>query len=172
MVTAAEQREAKELILRLARQGGIQARINDNGDIELISGVALKIPVHEKVARGDLVAGAENSISFAWENPHNKAIAAWAILDITTEATAAVTMDVGRVADAESTGDTMLDGADVGTAPATHCSIATATGNGTGLVHVIDAKGGANSFITGKILGNAATGMVGTYEIHYVLVGG
>lgn len=123
------------------------------------------------VASGALTAGLANAFAFAWQNPHNYAIMAReVVIDRTTAGgTATSVLDVAVVADATSTGDTIIDGLDLNATGVANNIINFGT-NGTKLPHKVDANGGTNDFITGKILVANASALVGKYYIFYTKV--
>lgn len=122
-----------------------------------------------KVAKGVLVAGSVNSMTFAWQNPESSAILVQrVIIDVTTVASAASVMDVAVVASATSTAATIFNDLPLnGEAVYDHTLVA---GTGLGGVHKADANGGTNDWVTGKSLTEASTGLVGKYYIEYVTV--
>lgn len=84
------------------------------------------------------------------------------ILDITTEATGAATVDAGIAADATTSSDNLLDGANVGAAAIVANSEKHAGTNGMGMV-----KWGASEYLT--ITPSASlVGLVGTYHVQYI----
>lgn len=123
-----------------------------------------------KVAKGTLAGGAANAFAFAWQNPESSAILIdRVIIDITTQgATATSVMDVGIVANATSTADTLIDGVAL-TATGTFDNITDKGSNGKSRGKV-DANGGTNDYITGKILVANAAELVGKYYIIYTVV--
>ena len=127
----------------------------------------------EKMVKGDLSAGLTNEISFAWQNPESVAILAnQVILNITTVGgTGSSVMDVGVGSGPTETGDTILDGIDIN-ADAVYSSLSAGVSgsNATENSHRVDANGGANDYITGKILVADASGLVGRYAIKYMKV--
>lgn len=71
-----------------------------------------------RVAKVALTAGNANAFAFAWQNPESSKILVHRVLvDITTAGgTASSVLDVGVVADATSTADTLIDGLDLNAA--------------------------------------------------------
>lgn len=168
-MTEAEQRAAKDLILRMARAGGLQVSVNPNGDIDIKTGLSnAEVPKEAKIATGDLDDVVENGISFAWQNPHPyPAIVTDVFINLTTAATASPTMNVGLTTSATGTADTIMDGIDIGTAAARFDNINDKGTNGTAKPVKVDAKGGTNDYITGKVLDASGADLVGTYKIVY-----
>jgi hypothetical protein len=120
-----------------------------------------------KMASGSLTAGLGNAYAFAWQNPESTAIIVREIIiDITTAATAAATLDVDVVANATSNSNTIfsaiaLNGARLFT------SLEVGSG-GNEYPHYVDAKGGANDWVTGYESANQSmAAMVAKYYIIY-----
>lgn len=84
------------------------------------------------------------------------------ILDITTEATGAATVDAGIAANGTTSSDTLLDGADVGTAAAVLNNVDHAGTNGNKC-----AKWGANQYLTITASATLA-GLVGNAYIKWI----
>ena len=88
-------------------------------DSSIIAGELAKIAASDaaglKVAKGTLKAGNANTFAFAWENPEaSKIIVTRVLINITTAGgTDSSVLDVGVVADAASTADTLIDGLDL-----------------------------------------------------------
>lgn len=123
-----------------------------------------------KVAKVALAAGAANAMAFAWQNPEsNKILVTRVIADVTTAGgTATAVLDVAVVANATATANTIIDGLDLDSVAVTdHLLVA---GTGAGGVHKADEKGGANDYITGKILVEKADDLVGNVYIFYTEV--
>lgn len=123
-----------------------------------------------KVARVSLTGGNANAIAFAWQNPEAVAVMVQRVLlyIVTQGATASSVMDIGIVADATSTADTLLDGVAL-TAAGLFDNVTNKGTNGKS-VGLVDANGGTNDFITGKILVANAAELVGNVYIEYVKV--
>jgi len=119
-----------------------------------------------KCAKVPMVPVGGAGIVFAWQNPEvTQIIITRLILDVTTPATGVASMNVGVVANAGATADTIFDTADVGTAAAIFDNLLVA-GAGTGTLLLVDENGGANDWITGQ--GSAdTTGLVGNAYIIY-----
>jgi len=126
-----------------------------------------------KVAKGDLEGGAANSFAFAWNNPESTDILVQkVIIDITTAGgTATSVLDVGVAASATGTADTIFDGIDLNSTGISVSTNVSDTGtNGDEKVHKVDANGGTNDWITGKILVEKCDDLVGKYYIEYITV--
>lgn len=126
-----------------------------------------------KVVKGSLTAGAANAFAFAWQNPEAVGIHVnQVVLDITTAGgTATAVIDVGVASSATGTGDTIIDGADANaTAVYSSLSAGVSGTNATENVHKVDELGGTNDYVTGKILVEAASSLVGKYYIYYTVV--
>ena len=72
-------------------------------------------PSFMKVAKVALTAGAADAIAFAWQNPESTAILVHrVIVDVTTDGgTATSVLDIGVVANATATADTIINGLDL-----------------------------------------------------------
>lgn len=124
-------------------------------------------PESGKWVKVALTAGLVNTIAFAWQNPESsKILVDRVIVDITTAGgTATAILDVGVVADAVSTAADIVNDLDLNAIAVTdHLLVA---GAGLGGVHKVDEKGGTTAYITGKILTEAASDLVGNVYIHY-----
>ena len=116
----------------------------------------------------DLASGNANAFAFAVQNPEGvDCIVTNVIVDITTAGgTASSVLDVDVVANATSTGASIIDGLDLN---------ATGVGDrhddaGTngGEPKKWDKKGGSNDYVTGKILAQNAANLAGKVIIEYV----
>ncbi len=126
-----------------------------------------------KCAKVTLVGGGINSIVFAWQNPEaNKIIVHEVILRITTAGgTGGSLLDVDVVATATATGNTIYDGLDLNAAANIYGSHnITDSVAGDEKPHLMDEKGGANAWLTGKCLIAACTNLVGAAYIFYTEV--
>ena len=103
----------------------------------------------------------------AWQNPEGVDILVSRILlNVTTAATGACTIDVGMTAaNATTTSDTLIDGADVGTAAGVFDNIDNAGTNGKSNQKVATGK-----WITASKASGAAAGLAGFAYIHYVRI--
>lgn len=84
------------------------------------------------------------------------------ILDITTPATGAATMDVGIAANGTTSSDTLFDGVDVGTASAIFDNIDDQGTNGQSVL-----RWGSTQYLTGTASATLA-GLVGNVYIQYI----
>lgn len=123
-----------------------------------------------KVVKVPLTAGNTNAFAFAWQNPEaTKIMVHKVLIDITTAGgTGSSVLDVGIVADATSTADTLIDGLDLNAA-ALSDNITEKGTNGKSRGKV-DELGGTNDYITGKILAQNAASLVANAYIHYSAV--
>lgn len=131
---------------------------------------ALYTDTYMKVAKVAVAGGAVNTIAFSWQNPEStKVLVTKCVLNITTKGdTATAVMDIGVVADATSTADTLFDGVAV-TSTGLFDNITNKGTNGLPQV-VVDENAGTNDFITGKILTANAAELVGKVYIFYTKV--
>lgn len=120
-----------------------------------------------KVAKVALKAGAANAFAFAWQNPESSAIAVTRVLlDITTAGgTATAVLDIGTGATATTHSDNLIDGADANAA-ALLDNITDKGSNGKSRQRM-DENGGTTDYLTGQILTEAASALVGNVYIHY-----
>ena len=104
----------------------------------------------------------------AWQNPEGAAIIVLrALLDVTTVATGACTLDVGLAATGATTAsDTLLDGIDANGAVALFDSLDPSLDTGSN-AHA--QKLAAGKWVTVKEASGNATGLVGNLYIQYVL---
>lgn len=123
-----------------------------------------------KVAKVALTAGNANAIAFAWQNPEaSKIMVHRVIVDRTTAGgTATSVLDVGPVADAISTADTLIDGLDLN-ATGVADNITDKGTNGLSRAK-LDENGGTTDYLTGKILVANAASLVGNAYIFYTIV--
>lgn len=116
----------------------------------------------------DLASGNANAFAFAVQNPEGvDCVVTNVIVDITTAGgTASSLLDVDVVADATSTGDKIIDGLDLNaTGVADRHDNA---GNNGGEPKKWNKNGGANDYVTGKILAQNAASLAGKVIIEYV----
>lgn len=120
-----------------------------------------------KMAKVALASGNANAFAFAWQNPENTKILIHRVMVNRTAAggTAGGLLDVGIVANATSTADTLIDGLDLNaTGLADNISDVGTNGKSRGIV---DENGGTNDYITGKILAQNAASLAGYVYIYY-----
>jgi len=107
-----------------------------------------------KVAKVALIPGIANALIFAWQNPEaNKILVHEVIVRLgTAGGTALAAMDIGVVANAAATSDTIYDGVLVNFTGvySSHNVTDTVGANATEKPHIVDEKGGALSWITGR----------------------
>ncbi len=116
----------------------------------------------------DLASGNANAFAFAVQNPEGvDCVVTNVIVDITTAGgTASSVLDIDVVADATSTGDTIIDGLDLNaTGVADRHDNA---GSNGGEPKKWDKNGGSNDYVTGKILAQNAASLAGKVIIEYV----
>ena len=129
-------------------------------------------PGYVKVVSGALASGNADAFAFAWQNPEDESIIVHRVLvDVTTAGgTGSSVLDVGKVAGATATADTLIDGADLNAVAVYDSADSTLAGtNGRGVAK-LDKKGGTNDHITGKILTQNAASLAGKYYIFYTRV--
>ena len=118
--------------------------------------------VAQKIAKVALAASDAAAGVFSWANPETGAVIVnKIILDVTTKASAACTLDVGFAATSIKD-DRLIDGVDVGTAAGTFSTIDQAGANGKERCKV--ASGG---FVTASMDTGATAGLVGSAYIYY-----
>ena len=97
-------------------------------------------PVSLKCAKVALAASDSAAGVFSWQNPESAAILiSRVVVDLTTAATAACTIDFGTAGDGTGSSDDLLDGLDVNTASGVFDNIADKGTNGKELQR-LDAK--------------------------------
>jgi hypothetical protein len=117
-----------------------------------------------KVAKVALTALDTGGGVLAWQNPEGAAIVVErVVVDATTKATGACTIDVGTTAtNATTSSDNLLDGLDVGAAAGTFDNITDKGTNGKSRQRLASGK-----WVTGSMASGAAAGLVGSAYIHY-----
>ena len=115
------------------------------------------------LAASDVAAGV-----LSWQNPEGSAIVVFRlVLDVTSAATGACTLNVGSDGAGTSSSDNLLDGVDVGTAVGLFDNMTNKGTNGKELQR-LDAKGGSTDYITASMASGASAGLVGNaYIIYY-----
>jgi len=113
---------------------------------------------------GSLTASDTAGAVFNWQNDQDDVVIVDAILvDVTTVATVACTLDIGYTATSAATSsDTMIDGVDVNGATGVFNHIVNNGGNGKGAVRMAKGK-----WITASKKTGAAAGLVGKWYLHY-----
>ncbi len=120
-----------------------------------------------KMASGTLTAGVTSAYAFAWQNPESVQIVVLkVIVKITGAGGAAGTLDIGTAATATTNSENLLDSiSHNATVIYTNDVNGGAAGKGAQLM---DASGGATSWITAQIMVADASSLVGTWYILYV----
>jgi hypothetical protein len=153
------------LFVRTNASNGSRATYENVGD-SLVANFRL-VDGFAKVA---LAAGAANAFAFAWQNPEaTKILVTRVLVDRTTAGgTAGSVLDIGVVASATDTANTIIDGLDLNATGIGDSLNATDAGtSGTAKAVKVDEKGGTNDYITGKILTQKAENLVGNVYIYY-----
>jgi len=128
------------------------------------SGSTYLLPCIVKVALA-AQATPSNGGTFSVQNPFEEAALVALVIDKTTGATGIATIDAGVVANATSTGDNLIDGKSVQTAEVIS-SFNDGGTNGKGWRRM-DAKGGANDFVTGTVSADSS-GLVGSAYLIFI----
>jgi hypothetical protein len=120
------------------------------------------------IEKVDLVASDAAGGVFAWQNHHNEAVLVTrVVIDLTTAATGAGTLDVGMTATSAATSaDNLIDGLNVNAATGVFDNVENQGTNGTGAQKVAAGKWVTASKATGNM-----AGIVGAAFIHYHLLG-
>ena len=128
------------------------------------------MPGNRVIAKVALTAGNANAYAFAWQNPEeSKIVVERVLVNLTTAGgTATSVLDIGVVANATSTADTLIDGLDLNTTGLFDNIVDKGT-NGKAR-QLVDEKGGASDYVTGKILVANAAALVGDVYIVYFTV--
>lgn len=124
-----------------------------------------------RYASGYLTAGASDAFAFTWQNPYsNEIIVTRVLIRLSTAGgTAGSLLNVGVAADATAESDNLIDGLNLNTT-GIFDNIEDKGANGK-TRQQLDAKAGANDYVTGRItVANAAT-LAGKFYIYYVLGG-
>lgn len=121
---------------------------------------------NEVWVKAPLAAVATDGGVLAWKNPEPGAILVTRlILDVTTTATGACTLDAGTAADGTTSNDGLLDGVDVGTAAGVFDNLGNAGSNGRARQRLA-----AGSYVTVSQASGAVAGLVGSALIAYVVL--
>lgn len=124
-----------------------------------------RVPKIAKVALSAIDTGGG---VLSWANPESGSIIITrVVIDVTTKATAACSIDVGTTAvSATTSSDTLMDGVDVGTAAGTFDNIEDQGTNGTSRQKLATGK-----WVTASVSGGGASaGLVGYAYIEYFLI--
>lgn len=133
------------------------------GTILTETSVAQRVKVVKvAVAASDTAGG-----FFSWANPESGDIIVQRILlDITTIATAACTVDIGTTATSATTlSDNLIDGKDINAATGVFDNIEDKGTNGKSRQRLASGK-----WVTGSVASGASAGVVGNVYIEYVVV--
>ena len=133
-----------------------------------ISGTALDINRSLlKKATGSLAAVDTGGGIFSWQNPESFAILVQhVVLNVTTKTTDACTVDVGTTAtNATTLSDTLIDGKDINTAVGVFTNDESAGTNGKPFKRLAAGK-----WVTASKASGTSAGLVGTYEIYYIVL--
>lgn len=114
---------------------------------------------------GDLVAvdTAGGVFALAVPGSTDDIIITRVVIDVTTAATGACTLDIGVAANATTSDDKLLDGVDVGTAAGVFNSFTDGGVNGETIL-----KATASQYLTASVATGASAGLVGKYHIEYI----
>ncbi len=126
---------------------------------------ANRLPKVQKVA---LAAVNTAGGVFSWQNPEASSVIACVMVNVTTPATGACTLDVGSTATNGTTlSDNLIDGVDIHTAAALFSSLTAADQGTNGLPQQLVASG---KWITGSVASGLSAGLVGSAYICYFLI--
>lgn len=142
-------------------------------NLDLIDTEFSDIDDRVKILKGALTAGLVNAFAIAVQNPESvDCHVLQIVIEVETAGgTATAVLDVDVVASATATADTIIDGLDLNAAAiSSSINVSDSGTNGDEKVHLWDAAGGTNDYITGKILVEAASDLVGNYYIYYTKV--
>ena len=124
-------------------------------------------PIAQKCAKVALAAADAAAGVLSWQNPEDSAIVVTrVVLDVTTKATAACTLNVGTDGAGTGSSDNLLDGLDVNAATGVFDNIADKGTNGKERQR-LDAKGGTTDYVTASKATGATAGLVGNAYIFY-----
>jgi hypothetical protein len=117
---------------------------------------------HERIQSGVLTAGSANAFAFTWQNPHPWDVIVYEVLvEITTAGgTAGSQLDVGSAASATTSSNNMINDGDLNTVAFLRSSA----------VVRLDEANGTTDWITGQILVQNASSLVGKFYIRYMEV--
>lgn len=120
-----------------------------------------------KMATGALAAVDTAGGLFSWANPETGTIIVQHVaLVIGTKTTGACTADVGTTAASATTlSDNLIDGKDINAAAGTFTNLESAGTNGKAGQRLASGK-----WVTGSVASGASAGIVGTYEIYYIVL--
>ena len=124
-------------------------------------------PVAQKCAKVVLTAADGAAGVFSWQNPEDSAIVITRlVLDVTTKATAACTVDVGTDGAGTGSSDNLVDVQAVNAATGVFDNIADKGSSGKERQR-LDAKGGTTDYVTASKATGATAGLVGNAYVFY-----
>lgn len=146
---------------------GSALEVQSGGSLDVDSSEEINAPGLVKVAKVALGALDTGGGVLAWQNPEGAAIVIQRILlDVTTKATGACTIDVGTTAtNATTSSDNLIDGKDIHTAAGVFDNFDDAGDNGKSKQRLASGK-----WVTGSKASGAAAGTVGFAYIEYVVI--
>lgn len=172
MVSLFYNRRRTDRVNRMANSGGgafLPNEVTINGMIpgSAFGGAGVVVKTAVMQINGTALHGATSGIQ-AWQNPEAVAIIIQrCLLDVTTVATGACTIDVGYTAtSAATTSDTLLDGIDANAAIILADSMNAALDSGA---NALAQKAAIGKWVTIDEKTGDATGMVATLYIQYIL---
>ena len=123
-----------------------------------------------KTVKVALSSGEADAFAFAWQNPESSKIGITrVIVDVTTAGgTADSVLDVGTAADGTTSSDNLIDGADLNDAAVYDNHESGGTNGKT--FQKVDENGGTTDHVTGQILVEDATDLVGNAYITYTVL--
>lgn len=152
--------------LRIGSLGSEVAVTATAADLNLIAGMAAgatRVMKFDKVA---LTAAAGNGGALAWANPEGATIIITkVIVNVTTVATGACTLDIGTAANGTTSNDTLLDGLDVNAAIGLFDNVTNKGTNGLPTKLLTSSQ-----FVTATVASGTVTGLVGQVYIGYILL--
>ena len=121
-----------------------------------------------KIAKVVFTNGAANAVAFAWQNPEtNKILVVRVVVDVTTAATLAATLNIGVSADAVTDASDIMAAFPIN-AIAVKDHLTVAAGIGKGGVYKLDEKDGTTDYITGTIKAQNSATTVANIYIQYI----
>jgi hypothetical protein len=121
-----------------------------------------------KIAKVSFTNGAADAVAFAWQNPEtNKILVVRVVVDVTTAATLAATLNIGKSNDAVTDASDIMAAFPINAiAVKDHLTVAAAIGKGG--VHKLDENGGTTDYITGTIKAQNSATTVANIYIEYI----
>ena len=121
-----------------------------------------------KRAKVAFTNGAADAVAFAWQNPeNNKILVVRVVVDVTTAATLAATLNIGKSNDAITDASDIMAAFPIN-AIAIKDHLTVAAGIGKGGVHKLDENGGTTDYITGTIKAQNSATTVANIYIEYI----